>query len=246
MSESEAGADAASQPGAGGVTEPRFAAVIPAFECSATIEDVVAGTLAQLETVVVVDDGSQDDTADRAARAGAEVLSNPRNLGKGASLRRGLEWCRERGFSHAVSIDGDGQHLGSQIPTLLDQTECHPNAIVIGQRIVDPSRVSSNKLFGNRFANRWVEIACGEALPDTQSGFRVYPVAATLGLGSRADRFAFETEVLIRAVRAGVPVRSVEVEVYYPPADERHSHYRPWIDTIRIIFVVLGLIFRLY
>jgi hypothetical protein len=100
--------------------------------------------------------------------------------------------------------------------------------------------------FGNRFADRWVEIACGCALPDTQSGFRVYPVERTLALPLRARRFAFETEVLIRAVRAGIEIRSVPIRVYYPPAAERVSHYQPFVDTVRIIFVVLGLIFRLW
>jgi hypothetical protein len=89
-----------------------------------------------------------------------------------------------------------------------------------------------------------VEIACGRALPDTQSGFRVYPLAETLRLGATAGRFAFETEILIRAARAGMAIESIQVAVYYPPAAERISHYRPWADTVRIIVVVLGLIFR--
>ncbi len=224
----------------------RFAIVVPAFDCAATIEGVVKEARQHVGDIVVVDDGSTDGTAESARRADAAVLVNPSNLGKGASLRRGLEWCRENGFTHAISMDGDGQHLASQIPVLTAEAGRFPDSVVIGQRIIDPAMVSPNKLFGNRFANRWVEIACGKTIPDTQSGFRVYPVTATLDLNGRADRFAFETEFLIRAVRAGISIRSIEVEVYYPPVDERHSHYRPWVDTIRIIFVVLGLIFRVY
>ena len=220
--------------------------VVPALDCGETIEGVVRGARGFVDTVVVVDDGSSDDTADVARRAGATVLTNPTNLGKGAALRRALEWCRDRGLSHAISMDGDGQHLASQILVVRAESQERPAALVIGQRIIDPTAVSANRLFGNRFANRWVEIACGETIADTQSGLRVYPVEATLALASRADRFAFETEILIRAVRAKIEIRSVEVEVYYPPAEERHSHYRPWIDTVRIIFVVLGLIFRVY
>jgi glycosyltransferase involved in cell wall biosynthesis len=227
-------------------TPVTFAVVIPAYDCASTIESVVAGAGHQAGRVVVVDDGSHDDTAALAERAGAVVLRNPTNLGKGASLRRGLDWCRRNGISHALSMDGDGQHLPDQIARIVDQSRQRPEALVVGSRIVDPAIVSPARLFGNRFANRWVEIACGETIPDTQSGFRVYPVAATSMLATRAARFAFETEVLIRAVRAKIPVVSVPIEVYYPPADERHSHYRPWIDTVRIIFVVLGLIFRLY
>jgi glycosyltransferase involved in cell wall biosynthesis len=223
---------------------PACAVVIPAYQCEATIAEVVAATAPLGLPILVVDDGSTDRTAELAARAGAELLRNEGNLGKGASLRRGLSWCRERGIARAVSMDGDGQHLADQIPRLLEPAAA--GALVIGERVIDPTLVSANRLFGNRFANRWVEIACRESIPDTQSGFRVYPVVETLALRCRANRFAFETEVLIRAVRAGLRVVSVPIEVYYPPADERHSHYRPWVDTVRIIFVVLGLIFRIY
>ena len=89
-----------------------------------------------------------------------------------------------------------------------------------------------------------MRIACGAALEDTQSGFRLYPIEETLALGCRARRFAFETEVLIRAVRAGLPIRSVPVRVWNPPPGERRSHFRVVSDTLRIILTVLGLLFR--
>jgi hypothetical protein len=117
-----------------------------------------------------------------------------------------------------------------------------PHALIIGARQVDPSQVTPIRLFGNRFANRWVKIACGLALPDTQSGFRIYPMPETLALGSAAGHFAFETEVLIRAARCGLVLRSVPVQAYYPPPEERVSHFRPFVDTVRIIAVVLRLI----
>ena len=222
-----------------------FVAVIPAYDCAGSIDSVVADARQYVDTVVVVDDGSRDQTSTIASRAGATILRNPRNLGKGASLRRALAWARGT-YTHVVTMDGDGQHLASQLPVVMAAARSSPKAITIGQRIIDAEVVSPNKLFGNRFANRWVEIACDERIPDTQSGFRIYPVEVTLDLGTRADRFAFETEVLIRAVHAGLCIQSVPVDVYYPPANERTSHYRPFVDTVRIIFVVLGLIFRLY
>jgi len=180
----------------------------------------------------------------RAAAAGAEVLRLGVNRGKGAALRAGLARLADAGVGRALSMDGDGQHLGTEIPRLLAASDAAPAALIIGARRVEGQEVRPIKLFGNRFANRWVEIACGCALPDTQSGFRVYPLPETLWLGARAERFAFETEVLIRAARVGMEIRSEPVAVYYPPAAQRFSHYRPWRDTLRIIAVVVRLILR--
>ncbi len=219
-----------------------YAIVIPALDCAATIESVVGDARRHAECVIVVDDGSSDDTSAIAEAAGATVLRNEVNLGKGASLRRAMEWLTERRFSHALSMDGDGQHLGTQVPLLVEASRRQPEALIVGERVFDHEIVSSIRLFGNRFANRWVEIACGRQVPDTQSGFRVYPIAATLALATRDDRFAFETEVLIRAVRGGLEVVGVPVETYYPPADERESQYRPFKDSLRIVAVVLRLI----
>ena len=140
----------------------------------------------------------------RAAAAGAEVLRQPGNTGKGAALRAGLEWLAARGAERVLTMDGDGQHLADQIPALLEASAREPHALVIGARQVDPELVTPMRPFGNRFANRWVEIASGLALPDTQSGFRVYPMPETLALGTAPGHFAFETEVLIRAARGGL------------------------------------------
>jgi len=158
----------------------------------------------------------------------------------------GMRALQARGVTHVLTMDADGQHLPAQIPVLLAAAVRTPHALIIGARHLDRVDAAPLKLFGNRFANRWVEIACGAAIPDTQSGFRVYPLAATLALPLRARHFAFETEVLIRAVRVGLPIESVLVDVYYPPPAERRSHFRPFVDTVRMIIVVLGLIFRVW
>jgi glycosyltransferase involved in cell wall biosynthesis len=220
------------------------AVLIPAYECAATIAAVVEGARRHVARVLVVDDGSHDDTGARAAASGAEVVRQPVNGGKGAALLAGLARLAADGVQRVVTMDGDGQHLADEIPRLLAAAVAAPEAIVIGARQIGGQEVTPMKLFGNRFANRWVEIACGRRLPDTQSGFRVYPLPATVHLGASAGRFAFETEVLILAARAGMPITSVPVAVYYPPAAERVSHYRPWGDTVRIIAVVVGLILR--
>jgi hypothetical protein len=153
-----------------------------------------------------------------------------------------MERLAADGVASVLTMDGDGQHLAEELPALIDAAARHPHALIIGARQVGSEQVSRSRLFGNRFANRWVEIASGVALPDTQSGFRIYPMPETLALGAASGHFAFETEILIRAARGGLRIESVPVRAYYPPPDVRVSHFRPFVDTVRIIIVVLRLI----
>jgi glycosyltransferase involved in cell wall biosynthesis len=227
-------------------TQYRIAVLIPALNCAATIGAVVAGARRHVAEVLVVSDGSTDATVAEAIAAGAPVVTHARPRGKGAALLTGMRTLAQLGVEHVLTMDGDGQHLADEIPVLLEASRLAPAALIIGARQFEELSVAPLKLFGNRFANRWVEIACGQAWPDTQSGFRVYPLRKTLALPLRAHHFAFETEVLIRAVRAQIPIHSVPVRVYYPPIAERTSHFRSFVDTVRIIFVVLGLIFRVW
>ena len=222
-----------------------YAALIPALDCAATIADLVRGCREHVARVLVVDDGSADATAEEARSVGAEVFAHGENLGKGAALVSGLRYLQERGFTHAVSLDGDGQHFASEIPNLLAESRAHPDALVIGARRIE-SEVAALNRFGNEFANVWVRIATGRDLGDTQCGQRVYPVGSTLAFEPVGRRFDFETEILIRAVRAGMDVRSVPVRVYYPPPELRHSHYDKVWDTARIVEMVVGLMLRLW
>jgi len=222
------------------------AVLIPALNCESTIRAVVSDARREVRDVLVVSDGSTDATVAEATAAGAMVLAHDRPLGKGAALLTGMRSLAERQVTRVLTMDGDGQHLAEEIPALLQAAEAAPGALIVGARIIETGSVAPLRLFGNQFANRWIELACGQRLPDTQSGLRVYPLPQTLALRVRARHFAFETEVLIRAVRAGLKVISVPVRVYNPPIATRVSHFRPVVDTIRIIFVVLGLIFRLW
>jgi len=223
-----------------------LAVLIPALNCEGTIAAVVAGARRFTDTVLVVDDGSGDDTAPLARGAGADVLSYDVNRGKGAALLDGMRHLAARGVRRVLTMDADGQHLAEEIPVLVEASDREPRALIVGARRVESEPVAAINLFGNRFANRWVEIACGQAIDDTQSGFRVYPLAEILALPLRARHFGFETEVLIRAARAGVRIRSVPVRVYYPPPEERVSHYRKVVDTTRIVFIVIGLMLRVW
>lgn len=224
----------------------RVAALVPAFDCARTIADVVRGVALHCERVLVIDDGSSDGTAEIARAAGAEVMRHEVNRGKGAALRSGLIRLLAEGFTHAFSVDGDGQHLASEMQRMLDVSHAAPGAIVLGARRIAPEQeVAPIKRFGNDFANWWVSLAAGREFRDTQTGFRIYPIAATLDLGVQAERYQFESEVLILAARRGIGIESCEVAVFYPPPGERISHYDPWLDTCRIIATVVSFLVRL-
>jgi glycosyltransferase involved in cell wall biosynthesis len=222
----------------------RIALLVPAYDCGQTLGPVLRGARGHGLPMFVVDDGSHDDTAAVARAEGAEVACHGRNRGKGAALVTGMGMLRALGFTHALTMDGDGQHLAREIPTLLAAARADPTAIVIGVRRRGDQEVAGINLFGNRFANLCVQSAAGVPLPDTQSGFRVYPLATMLRLPQQGEHFEYESTSIIFAARAQVPIRSIPVDVYYPPVAERRSHYRKVVDTLRIIRAVAPLLFR--
>jgi glycosyltransferase involved in cell wall biosynthesis len=213
----------------------RTCAVVPALSARATIASVVTGIRRHLETVLVVDDGSTDDTARVAEEAGARVVVHPQNRGKGAALRSGFEAAYDLGFSTVVTLDADGQHLPSEILKLLRCGD--ESALVIGVR--DLARVGaprSNQL-SNAFANLYLSTVLGVPLRDTQCGMRRYPVARTLALEAKDDGFGFETEVLLRAVAARIRLVHVDIDVAYPESRQVHFNARrdPWRIVARVL-----------
>jgi len=215
-------------------------AVIPAYNEAATVRDVASRTLGQLKDVIVVDDGSTDGTAAALAGLPVTLVSNPANLGKGASLWRGFAAAIAAGADAVVTLDADGQHCPEDIPRLLAAAAEHPGRIVIGARLWDKDRVPGLRYFGNRFANFWVAWAAGAPVADSQSGFRLYPAAVLKHVNvfhGPGARFAFESEMLIEAGRAGVRTCAVPIAALYP-ANARASHYRSAVDTARIVRMI--------
>ncbi|MEQ1508453.1 MAG: glycosyltransferase, partial [Myxococcota bacterium] len=211
---------------------PRFVVVIPTKDDAPTVGDVVRRALARVSDVLVVDDGSTDRSGEVAREAGAVVLTHPVNQGKGAALLTAFRWAAERGYTHAVTVDADGQHHPEEIPRFVDAATAEPTAIVAGSR--DMRTAPERSRFGRRFSNFWVWAETGWDVEDTQCGYRVYPIGPVLALGLRGGRYELEVEVLVRALWAGIPVIDLACDVYYPPVDERHSSFRPLADNVRI------------
>ncbi len=218
----------------------KIAVVIPAYNEARTIRDVARRALAQLRDVIVVDDGSTDGTAAALAGLPVTLITNPANLGKGASLWRGFAVALAEDADAVVTLDGDAQHRPEDIPRLVEAWQARPGRVIIGARLWDKDKVPPLRYIGNRFANFWVAWAAGCPVSDSQSGFRVYPaellrrVNVAHGPGAR---FAFESEILIEAGRAGFPSAAVQIAALYPK-QARASHYRAAVDTARIVRMI--------
>lgn len=226
--------------------EQRYAVVIPAYNEGATIADVAARAAAVVATVIVVDDGSTDGTHERLARLPVVLLRNERNLGKGASLWRGMQHALALGADGVVTLDGDGQHAPEDVPRLVRVARAHPDDLVIGARLVGRETSPRARRRANRVADFFIGWAAGQPLDDSQSGFRVYPASLLRRLDVRhgpTRGFVFESEVLIAAGRLGVKCRSVAIAAVYP-RNARPSHFRPVADIARISRMILWQLAR--
>lgn len=215
----------------------RVCAIIPAYQAERNVADVAREALRLDElagTVIVVDDGSTDQTAERARAAGAIVLSHPENQGKGAALRTGMEFALAAGFDVAITLDADGQHPPEEALRLI-QADADPEALVLGVRDLARAGAPRANQMSNRISNFFLSLFAGRPLADTQCGLRRYPLRRTLSLGARDDGYAFEAEILLRAVAYGVRLVEVPIRVIYPPEEERITHFDSVRDPARIV-----------
>ena len=214
----------------------RTCAIIPAYRAPRTVAAVVSGARAHLGTVIVVADGSAAATGAQARAAGADVVRHARNAGKGEALTTGLGRARQLGFETAITLDADGQHDPGEIPRLLAGSP-DPRALVLGVRDLRGAGAPGANVMSNAISNFFLSLFIGQRLPDTQCGFRRYPVRETLALGMVGWQYEWEAEVLLRAARAGLPLVSVPITVAYPK--DRVTFFVPRRDVRRIIRRVL-------
>jgi glycosyltransferase involved in cell wall biosynthesis len=221
--------------------------VVPALDAEATLPGVIEELRAALGSelpLIVVDDGSTDGTAARARAAGAIVISHGVNRGKGAAIKSGLEEARRLGRDVALTVDADGQHPGASARAVLDASP-DPSALVLGVRDLARANAPGANQWSNGVSNWWLSRFAGRAFGDTQCGLRRYPVARTLQLAARARGYAFEAEVLLRAVAASVPIVECSIDVRYPPPGERVTHFHVVRDPARIVGTVVRTVIEL-
>ncbi|WP_426417222.1 glycosyltransferase family 2 protein [Aestuariirhabdus sp. LZHN29] len=217
-----------------------IAVVIPAYNEARTIASIVTKAGGYAGLVIVVDDGSTDNTTELAREAGAKVLLHDHRQGKAAALRSGFGYALGLGAAGVITLDGDGQHNPDEIPRLLRLSRYYPGKLLVGARLQSNELAPRARRRANRIADFWISWAAGAPLLDTQCGLRLYPRSLLEhfhhghGLGGG---FVFESAILIESVRAGFDVIALPIRSHYA-IDARPSHFRPILDIALITFMV--------
>lgn len=227
--------------------------LIPALNAAPTLGRVLQelgellwnlfGASEERPLIVVVDDGSTDETASIAEETGALVLRHSENLGKGAALRHGFEFAKQRGIQVVISLDADGQHPPTEAVRLL-KNDSPVDTLVLGVRDLRKAGAPTPNQLSNLFSNAVLSLFGGRRLLDTQCGLRRYPVAKTLALGGKANGFAYESDLVLRAARKGLSIVFEPIDVVYPRGAARVTHFDSLRDPIKIVATVVGTTWR--
>ncbi len=223
---------AAPQPGRP-LDRRNVAAVIPGYHEEVHVREVTERTCAQLDHVLVIDDGSADATAARAREGGAEVIIHPVNRGKGESIKTGLRhWLAREEIEFILILDADGQHLPDEIGRFLAAANTSEAGLFIGTRMNDVRDMPFVRRTVNRYMSRRISRLCGQDVPDTQCGYRMVHRSLAPHLLAGTSRFDYETEMLIIASRAGFRIASVPISTIY---SDEVSSIHPVRDTLRFL-----------
>ena len=223
--------------------------IVPTYNNNGTIAAVIEDLKKYASDIMVVNDGSTDNTAEILSNIkDIQVESYPKNQGKGYALKYGLTLAYQRGYRYAITIDADGQHFADDLPVFIEHIEQKPDSLLIGARNLNADNMPGKNTFANRFSNFWYKVETGQTLSDTQSGYRLYPLGKIQNIHFFTSRYEFEVEIIVRAAWRGVNVENIPIKVYYPPVEERVSHFRPFKDFFRIsilntVLVLIAFLF---
>jgi uncharacterized protein (DUF2062 family) len=224
----------------------RPCALIPVYNHAATLPAVVEAARRHLP-VFVVDDGSTDGAAEwLKTRSDLRWTRHEINRGKGEALRTGFRLAQEAGFTHAITLDADGQHLPDQIPEFVRRCRERPEAVLVGVRDFRAAGAPKDRHWANRVSNFWFWAATGERLGDTQCGYRGYPLDLVTRLVTRVRRYGYELELLVRASWLDRPLVPVPVGVVYSEQTVKGSHFRPVVDCLRIAWLNARLVLQAF
>jgi len=208
--------------------------VIPVYNHGTTVLEVIQRCKLLHRDILVIDDGSRDLNPDHFKTANVQVISHPRNMGKGAALKTAAKEAHLLGYTHMVTMDADLQHLPEDFLLFKQAILQEPSAIIVGKRNFCSPSIPRASIFGRSFSNFWFRVQTGQPMGDAQSGFRAYPLFIFQGLSLSQTRYDFEIEVLVKAAWAGVPIRDLDISVYYPPKSKRISHFQLFLDNARL------------
>ncbi len=223
--------------------------IVPTYNNAGTLKNLLDDILRHTKHVIVVNDGSTDQTKDILdVYKEIKVIENKTNRGKGFALRKSFRVAVKEGYEYAITIDSDGQHSPDDLPKFRSALNEHPVTLILGARNMDQQGIPGKSSFGHKFSNFWFWVETGIKLPDTQTGYRLYPIKKISGMRFFTNKFEFEIEILVRTAWKEIPITSIPVNVYYPPAGERISHFRPFRDFTRVsllntILVVLAFLY---
>lgn len=220
-----------------GIEQINGCVLIPTYNNEKTLKRVIDGVLEYIpeKHIIVVNDGATDATSEILSeyKNRISILENEKNSGKGFSLRKGFRYANEKGYAYAITMDSDGQHYPSDLPKMIRECYENPNTVLMGSRNMEQEGVPGKSSFGNKFSNFWFKVETLITLPDTQTGFRVYPLKPLKKMRLFTTKFELEIEVIVRLAWKNIPFKPVPIRVKYDP-DERVSHFRPGRDFFRI------------
>lgn len=222
---------------------PDIWCAIPVYNNAGTVVDVVTRARAQMERVLVIDDGSTDaDLRELLKHLDVRVIRHETNRGKGEALLTAFRAIDALGGKYAITLDGDGQHFPEDIPRFLPHLAL--DTLLLGRRDEVTGEMPRASRFGRRFSDFWIWLETFKTVRDSQSGFRAYPVRPVLAMRFWSKHYNLEVEVLTRALWGGLKVESVPIRVWYPEAAERVSSFKPLKDNLRISRLHVRLLLR--